>query len=172
MKQPKLTYCAIVASVIAAIYHPIRAEAANPGWKKYQNGRFGYSVNYPADKLRALREADNGDGRSFQALQGHAKVAVWASYNLDQSLGDLANEAEHGCAGDRAKYRVIRDQKIPFFMALSCLKEGNKIFYTKALKCKDVITQIEFTYPTEEESIWDFVVRGMSSSLGAGCGFD
>lgn len=141
-------------------------------WKTYHNGRFGYSVSYPPSQLRPLREADNGDGREFRPLRGGAKVTVWASYSADQSLDELASEAEKSCLGNHASYKVVRNNKLPPFMALSCLRSGRTVFYTKAARCRDVITQIDITYPENEKSLWVPIVTGMSLTLSAGCGVE
>lgn len=145
---------------------------ARSGWKTYHNGRFGYSVSYPASQLRPLREADNGDGREFQPLRGGAKVTVWASYSADQSLTELAFESERRCLGGHASYKVVRNNKSPPFMALSCLRSGRSVFYTKATSCRDVITQITIAYPEDEKLLWAPIVTGMSSTLSAGCGVE
>jgi hypothetical protein len=164
----------VLASAIAgllALGLPLSATAAPGPWNTYQNARFGYSVAYPADLLAPLPEAANGDGRHFQPRRGHADVAVWAGYDATgQSLGALADEAEQGCVGGHASYRVVRDAKAPPFMAVSCARPGGAVFYTKALRCKDVTTEIEFTYPNTESATWDPVVARMSASLSAGCG--
>jgi hypothetical protein len=153
-----------------AIGHPPAAPAVPVAWKTYQNARFGYSVRYPGDLLQPLPEADDGDGRHFQPRRGHADVAIWASYSADDTLGSLADEAAQGCIGWRASYRAVRDRDVPPFMALSCLKPGGEVLYAKALRCKDVTTQIEATYPEAEKATWDPVAAKMSASLGAGCG--
>jgi hypothetical protein len=155
---------------VLAISHPQPAPVVPVAWKTYQNARFGYSVRYPGDLLRPLPEADDGDGRHFQPLSGHADVAVWASYGADDALGALADEAAQGCVGGRASYRVVRDKAVPPFMSLSCLKPGGTVLYARALRCKDVTTQIQLTYPAAEKAVWDPVVAKMSASLGAGCG--
>jgi hypothetical protein len=169
--SPGAAFGVLLALVPAlAIGHPRAAAAVPVGWKTYQNARFGYSLRYPGDLLQPLPEADDGDGRHFQALRGHADVAVWASYGADDTLGALADEAAQGCVGGRASYRVVRDKPVPPFMALSCLKPGGEVLYAKALRCKDVTTQIQFTYPETEKPTWDPVAAKMSASLGAGCG--
>lgn len=160
----------LALAAVPAIGHPQAAAAVPAGWKTYQNARFGYSVRYPGDLLRPLPEADNGDGRHFQPLHGHADVAVWASYSADDTLGSLADQAAQGCTGGRASYRVVRDKAVPPFMALSCPEPGGQVLYAKALRCKDVTTQIRFTYPAAEKPTWDPVAAKMSASLGAGCG--
>lgn len=153
-----------------AISHPQAAAAIPAAWKTYQNARFGYSVAYPGDLLRPLPESDNGDGRHFQPLHGHADVAVWASYGAGDTLTGLADEAEQGCSGGRASYRVVRGHDVPPFTAISCLQSDGKVLYAKALRCKDVTTQIQLTYPATEKATWDPVAAKMSASLGAGCG--
>jgi hypothetical protein len=113
---------------------PVTATAADqPDWKTYQNGRFGFSVGYPADRPKPLPEPDGGDGRGFKALHGQMVVSVWAGYDSDTSLSSMAGEAERDCLSGKADYKVIRDKKIPPFMALSCMKAGQSVFYTKAL---------------------------------------
>lgn len=159
-----------VAIVVMALAAAPAGRAAPAGWNTYHNARFGYSVLYPGDLLAPLPEADNGDGRHFQPRPGHADVAVWAGYANGQTLAGLAAEAERDCAGGRASYKVVRTQKRPPFMALSCAKPGGQVLYAKALQCADVITQIQFTYPAAEKTTWDAVVTTMSASLGAGCG--
>jgi hypothetical protein len=160
----------VLLAPVLAIGHPQAAAAVPAGWKTYQNARFGYSVRYPGDLLRPLPEADDGDGRHFQPVHGHADVAVWASYGADDTLRALADEAAQGCIGGRASYRVVRDHDVPPFMALSCLEAGGEVLYAKALRCKDVTTQIQLTYPAAEKPTWDQVAAKMSASLGAGCG--
>ena len=162
---------ALLAAVLA-IGQSQAAAAAPAAWKTYQNARFGYSVRYPADLLAPLPEAANGDGRHFRPRRGHADVAVWAGYAADETLRALANAAERDCAGGHASYKVLRDRNVPPFMALSCVKPGGEVLYAKALRCKDVITQIQLTYPATEKAAWDPVVAKMSASLGAGCGAD
>jgi len=147
-----------------------RATADTPSWRRYQNARFGYSVSYPADRLTALPESDNGDGRRFQAIRGGAAVAVWAGYETELSLARIADQDELTCATRHASYKVVRSNRKPPFMALSCVKPDGQILYEKALRCKDVVTQIQFTYPLAEAAAWAGVVKGMSDSLGAGCG--
>jgi hypothetical protein len=159
-----------VAIVVLALAAAPAGRAAPAGWSTYQNARFGYSVLYPGGLLAPQPEADNGDGRHFRARRGQADVAVWAAYANGQTLAGLAAEAERDCAGGRASYKVVRTAKRPPFMALSCAKPGGQVLYAKALQCKDVITQIQFTYPAAEKAVWDAVVTTMSASLGAGCG--
>ncbi len=153
-----------------AVGQPQTAAAVPVAWKTYQNARFGYSVRYPGDLLRPLPEADDGDGRHFQPLRGHADVAVWASYGADDTLAGLADEAAQACSGGRASYRVVRAKAVPPFMALSCEAPGGEVLYAKALRCKDVTTQIQLTYPAAEKPTWDPIAAKMSASLGAGCG--
>ena len=157
------------AALVALSFGAPPSLAAPLGWQTYQNARFGYSIAFPGDLLAPEPEADNGDGRHFQARRGHVDVAVWASYANGRTLASLADEAEHDCAPGHPVYRVVRPTKRPPFMALSCANMV-QVFYAKALQCRDVITEIQFTYPTNEKATWDPVVTKMTASLGAGCG--
>ncbi len=47
-----------------------------PVYKTYSNARFDYSISYPAGLLEAQGEADNGDGQTFRAKDGHAEMHV------------------------------------------------------------------------------------------------
>ena len=167
MQRTSLAGVAIGALVLAAAP---AGRAAPAGWQTYHNARFGYSVLYPEGLLAPLPEADNGDGRHFQPRRGHADVAVWAAYANGDTLVGLATETERDCAGGRASYKVVRTGKRPPFMALSCAKPDGQVLYAKALQCKDVITQLQITYPAAEKATWDPAAATMSASLGAGCG--
>ena len=139
-------------------------------WRTYQEAQFGYSGKYPSDLLGPMPELLNGGGRHFRAKDESADVSIWADLATGQTLAGVAARAEQDCLGGQATDKAIRATESPPFMTLSCMKAGGEVFYAKALECKDVITQIQFTYAAAKKAIWDPVVTKMTAALVAGCG--
>lgn len=48
-------------------------------WKKYENGRFGFMLTYPASLIPS-REPDNGGGREFHTRDKEFSVAAFAHF--------------------------------------------------------------------------------------------
>jgi hypothetical protein len=129
----------------------------------YANARFGYTVEYPADLLAPQPEAENGDGRAFNAKTGKAQILVYGGYNaLSESPAEMAQRAEDDCAGHHAQYRVAK----PGLVAVSCVtKDG--ILYQKTLIHGDTLTTLRATYPASDRKQWDGVVAAMARSMAA-----
>ncbi|WP_417687275.1 hypothetical protein [Roseibium sp.] len=54
-------------------------------WQTYANGRFGTVVDYPAGYLVMQPAPTNDDGRTFESIDGKARVLVYGSHNFDDS---------------------------------------------------------------------------------------
>ena len=138
------------------------AQQAGGDWKPYANVRFAYSVQYPADQLRAGREADNSDGKVFTALHGSGTISVSGHYALEAtSQRDEAADAEKECAGGKATYRLNN----PKVQAVSCTLANGKVLYQYSQSQKDVIATIRAEYPASEKATWDQIVPHMVHSL-------
>ncbi|HTR87972.1 MAG TPA: hypothetical protein VMI56_26050 [Reyranella sp.] len=132
-----------------------------PSLATYANSRFGYTVEYPADLLVPQEEAENGDGRAFEARHGRAQILVYGGYNaLNESPAELAGRAETDCAGHHAQYRVAK----PNLVAISCTTTDG-ILYQKTMIRGDTLTTLRAAYPSSERKVWDGVVARMSRSL-------
>lgn len=136
---------------------------AQGAMEAYNNTRFGYHVNYPPNLLRPLPESDNGDGRQFQPIEGHAKVVVWGGWvmpDIDQSLGGQVRSALKNC-GSTASYSLHK----PGFEVLSCVLPNGDVFYTKIEQAKGEIVVLQLTYPQSEKERWNPVAGSMAKSL-------
>lgn len=145
----------------AAVAVSVGVPAAHAG--SYSNEHYGYSVEYPSDLLIPEREADNGDGRHFHARHGTATMSVWGSFNGEEETpADIERDYSDRCIG-AVPYRVVK----PNLVAFSCRTKGGRTLYHKTLVHHDVLTTIEFDYPSAEHAIWDPVVAKVSGSLRA-----
>lgn len=154
--------CFCAASVVIAVPSLARTLAMSDQ-EDYNNARFGYHLAYPRKLLRPLPEADNGDGRQFQPVEGHAKILVWGGWyepDVGQSLAGRVRMALKDCGGI-VTYRLKR----PDFEVLSCALPTRQVYYIKLMQGKDEVVGLELTYPQAEKSRWDPVAAAMSKSL-------
>ena len=160
-----LTAAAAMLSILVIMHQTAKAQSENV---RYINQRFDYSVVYPADKLVAEPESDNGDGRRFHARKGSATMLIWASFNvLDETPASIAREAPQECGGRTPSYKLTK----PDLVAISCLSPAGIIFWQKTVIRGDVLTTVQITYPKSERATWDPVVRLVSASLRPGQDF-
>jgi hypothetical protein len=134
-------------------------------YRSYVNVRYGYSVLYPPALLKALPEPDAGDGRTFEAVKGSARIVVYAGFSLPdlpETPQSIAFDAELECPNHTASYRVLKRRLV----AVSC-RIGNDILYQETLLTADTRTTLVARYPNSERSIWDSVVSKMASSMTA-----
>ena len=151
------------AGVLTAAFTTALAGAQH-AMSDYNNTRFGYRVSYPQSLLKAMPEADNGDGREFQPVQGRAKVAIWGGWIVPEARQTLEGEAQsilHDCNGGKASYRLRK----PGSQALSCLLPSGDVLYAKVVQSKGIVVQLRLSYPRTEKSTWDPVATAMSKSL-------
>ena len=130
----------------------------------YNNARFGYHVSFPRSLLKPLPEADNGDGRHFKPLEGHADVEVYAGWvepDIGQSLRGEAIARTKECAGGKTSYEF----KGPNFEVISCPEIDGTILYVKIIQSKGEMAQLKFVYPSSEKAIWDPIAAAMSKSF-------
>lgn len=133
--------------------------AAAPQLSYYNNSRYAYSLCYPS-LLRANREADNGDGRSFTG-PGGGKMAVWGSNDINGT--SLASHmASYGERGDIVTYAARKSNWI-----VQSGRRGNAIFWRKAFKGNDRFVTLEITYPATAQGTYGPVVSRVSSCFRA-----
>jgi hypothetical protein len=68
-------------------------------WKTYENPRFGFTVDVPADGWKELPPPENGDGQTWRSNNDRANILAWGSYVLD----DFATDAASRVAADKDK---------------------------------------------------------------------
>lgn len=62
--------------ILALLFALIALPAAAADWQRYDNARFGYSIDVPAD-FDWGPEADNSDGRTFTSSDGLQSLSVF-----------------------------------------------------------------------------------------------
>ncbi len=143
--------------------------SAQTRWATYANDRFGTTADYPADLFTRLDPPpDNSDGQRFRTADGHATLAIYGSYNVqnDTPASYLQNYANK----DGISYRKVTKT----FYVISG-RRGDDIFYERCnFRGGDdyVIDCFTLTYPAAAKKTWDPIVTRISRSLHAGKGID
>jgi len=142
------------------------AAIASSSFATYTNGRYGYSISYPADLLKPQLESDSGDGRVFQAKSGAAEFKVYAgatAEGFDDTPELIAGLAVEDCPNHKAAYRIVT----PHLIAISCAI-GMDIYYQKTLLRGGIATTMTAKYPKAESAVWNPVVSTMAKSVTPG----
>ena len=147
---------------LVAVLSLAAAEAA-PAFVTYTNARYGFSIAYPVGLVTPEPEAENGDGRAFQAKTGTARFLAYAGHILEginDSPEQRAIEAEKDCPAHHASYRVVK----PELVAISCAT-ASEILYEKTILHDGLATTLSAKYPKSERSHWDSIVARMARSM-------
>ena len=134
---------------------------------RYENARFGYSLDVP-EGFDWLPESDNGDGRRFVCALKAGKFSspdgefsVWAGYNvLDHSLKEAADFAAQG---HRIAYRRVNAQEGWF--VLSWLDEKGRIVYRRDWLKDGTFYAVMFVYPKSSQKFFDGVIKSVTRSF-------
>lgn len=132
--------------------------AAAPGAaqaeERYVNARFGYAICVP-DGLVGQDEADNGDGRRFEAADG-ARLLVYGGHNaLDETLAD-----RRAATIERLGAASYQSAGPDWFVASG--RAGETIYYVRASLRRDVFSTMELTYPAAAAARWNAVAAQLS----------
>ena len=69
-------------------------------WSTYENARYSFKVDVPADGWVAQPDPDNGDGRTWYSKDGRSVIKVWGTTLLDGFKADakerVASEKDKG----------------------------------------------------------------------------
>ena len=74
----------LLTFVILTLTLALHARGEELKWKKYENGRFGFVLSYPAS-LSAGPEPTNGGGREFHSADKEFSVASFAHFFVPES---------------------------------------------------------------------------------------
>jgi hypothetical protein len=136
------------------------AAAAGADLTTYTNQRYGYSIRYPASLLKPVENTDDGAGKAFAAISGHAAFRVAARPLAGQTPKEVADEAQQICPGERPHYRVAKQG----LAAISC-QTGDRILYQKSLLRDGLEIRVRGEYPARERQVWDGVVTSIARSM-------
>jgi hypothetical protein len=145
---------------------------AQAEWQSYRSERFGYQFLYPADLLKLVMEAPDGQSLEFQSDDGQTKLKVLTTFNTDNV--------------SPAEYRAEIIRTLPGYggidygprgsswFVLSGVR-GSSIYYQKVLfACGGrIINAFALTYPSAEKREYDSIVttieKGFRSTSGPAC---
>ncbi len=130
-------------------------------WPTYDNARFQYSICYPAQKLDAQPEADNGDGRQFVAKDG-ADLRVYGDQDVSKETPEAAADEIGGRLGappdGKVTYKAVHGDW--FVVSGRTMKE---IFFAKGYLDHDQFKVFEFTYPIAKAGAYNEVAAKLES---------
>lgn len=128
------------------------------GDKVYSNGRFGFSITYPADVLFPQPEPMNGDGQSFLNKTGTVKLVVSGlnGYENDSIENIYDYELYSSQEGNPKDVIVYKRQKNNWFV-ISGYRDGY-IFYLKKYLVDDHLVTFDLSFPESEKEKWEPVL--------------
>jgi hypothetical protein len=137
---------------------PLAAVAAEPGFKDYTNGRFGFKISYPAS-LVASREPDNGGGQEFHSKDKEFSVAAFGHFLVDSTLDSMWQD-ELKELGASITYKT----KGKGWYVVSGVKDGTE-FYHKTYVQGDNVASFHITYPHAKAKQYDPIVEKIAKSF-------
>lgn len=141
----------------------LAAHAAD-GWSRYQNARYGYSVDLPPG-FSTVREADNSDGGTARSAQGNATLAVWGTNLLvDSFKSDVNGRIESASSeGWEIGYKSVKTKGASW----SGTKD-ERIFYAHgAPGCDGQAAYFQLEYDASAKDDFDAIIRRMVKSFSA-----
>lgn len=157
---PKQGRFGAMRALLALLLVLCTAPALAAGWTRYDNARFGYTIEVPSGFTWG-READNGDGRSFR--DGPTKLLVWGA-NLMAADFEAAARAERQAAqaeGWQLSYEAITPSWASFSGTL-----GQRILYRRMiLVCGTQLASFQLEYSQVDRQQVDPMVDHLVRTL-------
>jgi hypothetical protein len=129
----------------------------------YENSRFAYSIEFPADLLEMQPESANGDGIVFVTKDRSIEMRVWGQFNpLNRRINDEYSEAIKRSDIDVTYKTLLKNG----FVVSGAM--GDKIYYQKTLYrpgSGGVFYTFTIQYPRAERAMFDFVVQRIAKSF-------
>jgi hypothetical protein len=137
---------------------------AADGWSRYQNDRYGYSLDIPAG-FTAIREADNGDGGTATSGEGNATLAVWGTNLLIESFkGDAGQRLESAKAdGWEISFKSIGAKSATF----SGTKDDRILYVRGKPGCDGQAAYFQLEYDAAAKDALDLTVKRMAKGFSA-----
>ncbi len=141
----------------------LAAHAAR-GWARYQNDRYGYSIEL-APGFSPVREADNRDGGTSKSTQGNATLAVWGTNLLVDSFKSDVNSRIESASSDgwEISYKSVKTRRASWSGS-----RGDRIFYAHgAPGCDGQAAYFQIDYDASAKDDFDAIIRRMVKSFSA-----
>ena len=144
--------------VLVLMLMPATAMAA--GWERYDNARFGYTIEVPGE-FDWGREAENGAGRSFR--EGPTKLLVWGTQLMTADFEAAAGEAIQ--AAQAEGWMLTYEATTPSWASFSGTM-GQRILYRRlVLLCGTAVASFQLEYSQIDRQQVDPMVERLVRSL-------
>lgn len=152
-------------TIIVLLFALFATAAFAQGWDRYDNGRFGYSIDVPPGFTGRV-ESDNGDGQSFAADSRPIDLLVWGGHLLD---GFEAEIAQRMAWDEEEAWNITYQATTPRWASWSGIK-GFRILYQRMVLLCDGTSYAAFraeysvTDSAEMEPVIERLVQSMRGS--------
>jgi hypothetical protein len=152
--------------LILILFALLTAPAFAQGWERYDNARFGYSIDIPPSFL-GRGESDNGDGQAFAPDGKPIDVLVWGGYLLE----DFEAEVTQRMAWDAEEsWNLTYQATTPRWASWSAIK-GSRILYQRLVLLCDGSSYAAFRaeYSVTDSAEMNPVIERLVQSLRGNC---
>jgi hypothetical protein len=137
----------------------------------YNNGRFGFSVQYPTNLLTKKTYPENGDGIWLSNDDGTVEVTPSAGFALNTSnTKQMYKEAIDWKQENKAMEITYKRQKNNWYVLSGYDHSSNKIFYEKYYLNNGVRSGFSILFPKNEkkkyEKLVDIIAKNFKPSFG------
>ena len=153
--------------LLIALFALVALPAFAQGWDRYDNGRYGYSIDVPPD-FTGAGESGNGDGQAFQKAGKPIDLLVWGGNLLEGFESEVAQRMAWDT--DEA-WNVTYEASTPRWASYSAIK-GFRILYQRMVLLCDGTSYAAFRaeYSVTDSAEMDPVIERLVRSLqGDGC---
>jgi hypothetical protein len=129
-------------------------------WKREVNGRWGFSLTYPASLIPEPIPA-NGAGRRYHSANQEVSLVAEGSHTNSENAGENLNgfwQKEVAERGDTVTYKVKKDD----FYVVSGVNHNGYEFYHKVFFYPTYWVEFEITYPHSKHQQYDVWVERIS----------
>lgn len=126
--------------------------ATETKWKKYENGRFGFVLSYPAS-LIGSREAENGGGREFHSPDKEFSVAAFAHFFVPDT--DDSFEARWKEELETPDVNINYKKKSDTWYVVSGTTKDGTEYYHKLMTKGENWAAFHITYPHAKRAKYD-----------------
>lgn len=140
---------------------------------RYDNVRFGFTLQFPATLLIPQGEAANSDGQRFISHDGKTKLSVWGNWDMDRDLYDtprgesLKYEYQQNLTlgpDDKHKPKIVFKTFHEDWYVVSGTYDST-VFYTKRYLSEGRFVVLLITYPADQRNILDKEIAYMSNNF-------
>lgn len=173
-----LSFLLFFASALAEEYPTARIELANtnikmpettvsvyesqiPGYVRFINGRYGYSIDYPSSFSVAFLPA-NGDGAKFTLPDGSAELSVWGGHSAGWTLEEYylqQRQSVRDNGGEIGYHSTGNDWFVVTW------RQDGKIYYQKVFVTDQYHNGFMISYPEAQKEDYDVIVTNIERTF-------